>query len=117
MPALFWIPVVLNRIVETGPWAALNTPKRQPEAAWADRWARAHANAVENLAVFAPLALAVQLANLNSPATAAACMVYFFARLVHAPAYAAGVPVIRTLAFATGFFCQMKLASTLLQFI
>ena len=38
--------------------------------------------------------------------TASVCVVFFFARLAHAVIYAAGVPVLRTVAFATGFFCQ-----------
>jgi uncharacterized MAPEG superfamily protein len=85
-----------------------------PEAAWAERLMRAHANAVENLAVFAPLVLAVQVTGSASAGTEAACMIYFFARLAHVLAYVAAVPVLRTLAFAAGFFCQFRLAMALL---
>jgi uncharacterized MAPEG superfamily protein len=41
-------------------------------------------------------------------------MVYFWARLVHAAAYALGIPWVRTLAFAVGFLCQAVLARQLL---
>lgn len=113
--ALFCIPIVINRIAETGLWAALNTPKRGAEAAWAERLIRAHGNAIENIAVFAPLVLMVQFCHLNSPATVMACMLYFFARLGHVLAYTAGIPVLRTLAFVVGFLCQMELVAILLQ--
>ncbi|MBY0577599.1 MAG: MAPEG family protein [Burkholderiales bacterium] len=115
MTALFWVPYMANRIFELGAWATLKTPRLEPKAQWAERLMRAHANATENLAIFAPLVLAIQLTGMNTSATAAACMVYFFARLVHAAAYVAAIPVLRTLGFTAGFFCQMTLASTLLK--
>ncbi len=76
---------------------------------------RAHANAVENLVVFAPLVLALQITGMNTTITASACMVYFFARLAHVILYTFGVPLLRTLAFVTGVACQMILGLTLLQ--
>lgn len=114
MPALFWIPYILNRITELGVWGTLKVPKLRPDAPWADRLMRSHANAIENLAIFAPMVLAIQITGLNSPATAAICMAYFYARLVHVLAYVAAIPVIRTLAFTAGFVCQMGLALKLL---
>jgi uncharacterized MAPEG superfamily protein len=117
MTALFWVPIILNRITELGPWETLQTPTLRPEARWAERLIKAHANAVENLVIFAPLVLAIQLTGTGSSSTITACVVYFFARLVHVLAYVAAVPVLRTLAFAAGFFCQMTLALTLLKVI
>lgn len=114
MTALFWVPIIINRIAETGVWATLMPPQLQPKAQWAEMLRRAHANAVENLVVFAPLALAVQITSSNTTLTITACMVYFFARLVHVVAYIAAVPLVRTLAFTAGFFSQMALALTLL---
>lgn len=114
MTALFWVPTIINRIAETGVWATLMPPQLQPKAQWAERLKRAHANAVENLVIFAPLALAVQMTSASTATTATACMVYFFARLVHVAAYIAAVPLVRTLAFTAGFFGQMALALTLL---
>jgi uncharacterized MAPEG superfamily protein len=70
----------------------------------------AHANAVENLVVFAALVLAAQALGVSNGATAAACMVYFWARVVHLLAYTFAVPWVRTLGFAVGFFAQMTLA-------
>jgi len=117
MTALFWVPTVLNRIVELGAWETLQIPELRPKAGWAERLMKAHANAVENLVLFAPLVLAIQLTSTGTSATAVACLVYFFARLVHVLAYVAAIPVLRTIAFATGFFCQMTLALTALNVI
>ncbi len=75
---------------------------------------RAHVNAVENLVLFASLILAVEIVGANSSITATTSMIYFFARLVHVIAYTIALPVVRTLAFTIGFFCQISLALTLL---
>ena len=114
MTALLWAPYILNRIVEQGAWATLSVPRLSAEAQWAQRLMRAHANAVENLAIFAPLVLAIQFTGAGTSATATASMVYFVARLIHVVAYIMAIPVLRTLAFAAGFFCQLALAATLL---
>ncbi len=117
MTAFFWIPMIINRILETGVWATLLPPLLTPKAQWAERLKRAHANAVENLVVFAPLVLAIQVTNISTSATATACILYFFARMIHVIAYIAAVPLVRTLAFTVGFFSQMTLAVTLLKLI
>jgi uncharacterized MAPEG superfamily protein len=69
---------------------------------------------VENLVVFAPLAIAVHVANLSTAATATAAMVYFYARLVHFIVFTAGIPGVRTLSFLVGCGCQVVLAIALL---
>ncbi|MEQ1507613.1 MAG: MAPEG family protein [Myxococcota bacterium] len=106
--SVLWIPYVVNRIVEHGVWNALRNPNRddRPTAAWADRLMAAHANAVENLVVFAPLVLVAHAVGATGPATAGAAAVYFFARVTHAVVYTAGIPVARTLAFVAGFAAQ-----------
>ncbi len=115
MTALFWLPYIVNRIIELGVWATLSVPQLQPQAPWADRLMRAHVNAVENLVIFAPLLLVIQITGMNSSITATASMVYFFSRLIHVLAYLTAIPVVRTLAFSVGFFCQMALVLTLLR--
>ena len=72
-------------------------------------------NAVENLVVFAPLALAVHITGSGTHITAAACAVYFFARAAHYIIGILGIPIpFRTAAFFAGFLAQMALAGTLL---
>lgn len=75
---------------------------------------KAHANAVENLVIFAALVLAAHAAGVANSVTAGACVVYFWARVVHLLAYTFAVPWVRTLAFAVGFFAQAALAWQLL---
>ncbi len=72
-------------------------------------------NAVENLVVFAPLALAVHATGSGTFVTATASMVYFFARAAHFAIGILGVPIpFRTVAFLVGFLAQIALAGTLL---
>lgn len=116
MTCLFWVPYVLNRMAVRGLMGTMANPSANdaPLSAWADRSMAAHRNAVENLVVFAPLALAVHIMNMGSALTGWACAVFFFARLVHYLVYAAGIPVLRTLAFAVGWVVQVILALRLL---
>lgn len=116
MTGLFWIPYILPRIVENGFWTALWDPQgRMPTSApWAQRMLRAHQNAVENLAIFAPLVLTVQLTGSSNSMTAAACLIYFVARATHIVVYTLAIPVLRTFAFLAGFGAQAVLALTLL---
>jgi len=108
---VIWVPIIINRLAEMGPWKALSNPEPdvRPHANWAYRMAHAHRNAIENLVVFAPLAIIVQVLGLNSPMTAAAAAIFFFARVAHAVIYTFGIPLLRTIAFAIGFFCQIVL--------
>ena len=58
--ALMWIPYVLNRFAVWGINDTVGYPDNpKPLAPWAERLKRAHANAVENLVVFATLVLVV----------------------------------------------------------
>jgi uncharacterized MAPEG superfamily protein len=75
---------------------------------------RAHANAVENLVIFAPLVVAAALLNVNNAITLIAATIYLLARIVHYIAYTAGIPVIRTLAFQTGFVATVTIAIVIL---
>jgi uncharacterized MAPEG superfamily protein len=106
-----WIPIVLNRFYEIGVWPTLKNPQRgtQPHADWAYRLMNAHNNAVENLVVFAPLALAVHALGISAPMTALACALYFWSRVAHALVYAVGAPILRTIAFLIGFGAQAAL--------
>jgi uncharacterized MAPEG superfamily protein len=120
MTALFWIPYVLDRLAMRGLWATVADPKPEagePHSLWAQRAIRAHANAIENLAIFVPAVLAVHLLNLSSPATRIAAASFFFARLIHFIVYTLGVPVLRTLAFTVGWIAQIVLLARILNWI
>lgn len=117
--ALMWIPYMLARILTRGPMRTLGNPadpNAPPDPAWAERARRAHTNAVENLAVFAPLVVILALTGASTPATVLASKTYLGARLVHYVVYTAGIPVIRTLAFAAGFAAMFAIAGAVLGF-
>jgi len=111
MTGVMWIPYTLDRIMVRGLAGAMAnpSPNDKPQSPWAQR------NGVENLVIFAPLVLATQDLNVNlaTPTTTLACQLYFWSRLIHAAVYTAGIPVLRTLAFAGGFVAQVMLVLAL----
>ena len=112
---LMWVPYILDRIAVWGLTDTVGYPlDPKPQSAWAVRMKKAHANAVENLVVFAALVLAAQAVGVSNSVTATACVIYFWARVVHFLAYTFAWPWVRTLGFAVGFFCQMAIAWQLL---
>lgn len=115
LTAVIWIPYILDRIAVWGLMDAVGYPENpKPQSPWARRMMAAHANAVENLVVFAALVLAAHAAGVSNGAIVLACAVYFWARVVHLLAYTFAVPWVRTLAFAVGFGSQVTLAWQLL---
>jgi uncharacterized MAPEG superfamily protein len=112
LTGLLWVPYLVDRIMVRGLMGAMDNPKpkAKPQSAWAQRLYFAHTNAVDNLVLFAPLVLILDSRNVSTTLTAAACAVYFWARLVHAVVYAAGIPVVRSLAFTVGWLACAVLA-------
>jgi len=117
MTALFWVPYILNRLATRGAWAAVSSKKAETgetPTLWAQRAMRAHANAAENLIIFAPAVLIASAIGVSTPATQTAAAVYFFARLIHFLVYTLGVPVLRTLSFAVGWAAQIVILVSIL---
>lgn len=115
LTAILWIPYILNMIAVRGLLQAVGYPENpQPLAGWAAKMKAGHANAVENLVVFATLVLVANAAGISNATTVLACEIYFWARLVHVLAYTFAVPWVRTLAFVAGFGCQAAIALQLL---
>jgi uncharacterized MAPEG superfamily protein len=115
LTAVLWAPYTLRLILQMGPVAAFWNPYHETplEAPWAQRAKRAHTNAVENLAIFAPLAIAVHILGLGNPLTAFACTLFFLVRAAHYVTYLLAVPLVRTLLFLVGFGCQSVLGARL----
>ena len=102
--ALMWIPYILNILSRNRISDAVGYPDSPlVMALWAERLKKAHYNAVENLVVFAALVLVANAMDISNNATTSAAPAFFWARLVHAVAYGAGIPWGRTLAFAVGW--------------
>jgi uncharacterized MAPEG superfamily protein len=109
--ALLWIPYVLNRFAVCGITDTVGYPA-VPKllSPWAERLKKAHANAVENLVVFAALVFAANALGLSGGLIATAAIIYFWSRVVHALAYTFALPWVRTLGFTGGFVAQMLVA-------
>jgi len=116
LTGLLWVPYVLNRLL-VGP-GLLHEVGYPAEATvlspWAARLKKAHENAIQNLPVFGVLVLASHVAGISNEATVWAAIIYFWARVAHAVAYASGIPWVRTLSFSVGFGSQALFAYLLL---
>jgi uncharacterized MAPEG superfamily protein len=103
------------------PASAARSPAPRRTAAglaeWAQRAIKAHYNAIENLAIFAPIVLIAQLLGISNGATKAAVVVYFFARLAHYVVYSGGIPAARTLTFTAGWLAQIAIIASILRWI
>lgn len=113
--AVMWMPYVVNTIMVRGLMDAVGYPE-EPKAlsGWATKMKAAHYNAVENLVVFAALVLIANAAGVSNDVTVTACQIYFWARVVHLLSYTFAVPWVRTIAFVTGWGCQVALILQLL---
>jgi uncharacterized MAPEG superfamily protein len=116
LTGVLWIPYILDRAMVRGLMGsmAIPSPNDKPQSPWARRLQAAHYNAVENLVIFAPLVLILNIQHHSTQSTVIACAVYFWARLAHAVIYALGLPVLRTLAFSVGFLAQAALVLAVL---
>ncbi|MFK7926718.1 MAG: MAPEG family protein [Myxococcota bacterium] len=113
--ALMWMPYILNSFVVRGLMPTMSYPDDPPPLSpWAQRAHRAHNNAVQNLALFAPLVLALAILDQRGDAIAIATIVYFAARILHFVVYVAKIPLVRTVAFLTGWGAVVFLGIQLL---
>jgi len=81
----------------------------EPLTGVAARMERAWRNFLETFALFAAAVLAVQLAGRGSDQTALGAQLYFWARLVYVPVYAAGIPYLRSAVWAVGLWGLLQL--------
>jgi uncharacterized MAPEG superfamily protein len=110
LTAILWIPYTLNTIAVRGLMDAVGYPADpKPLAGWAQKMKAAHANAVENLVVFAALVLIANAAGVSNETTVLACTVFLWSRVVHLLAYTFAIPWVRTLSFVAGFACQVAI--------
>ncbi len=113
---LLWIPYIIDRALVRGLVDSVGYPENpKPQSPWAARLMKAHANAIENLVLFAALVLIAQDAGISNSTTVGACSLYFWARVVHAVSYTMALPWVRTLSFSAGFVAQTMIAVQLLK--
>lgn len=95
---------VLTAIPAVGlPMLAGNRDNLPPLTGIALRAQRAHLNLLESLAIFAIFVLVAQLTGRANATTALGSMLFFWARVVHAIVYLAGIPWVRTAAWLVSF--------------
>lgn len=112
LTGLLWVPYVVDRCMVRGLSGTMAnpSPRAKAQSPWAQRLYFAHTNAVDNLVLFAPLVLILDSRNVSTDITAAACAVFFWARLAYTVVYTAGIPVLRTLTFAIAWAACAVLA-------
>jgi uncharacterized MAPEG superfamily protein len=89
---------VLGATAQVGfPALAGNREGLPPITGWDDRAARAHRNMLESLVLFAALVLTAVVANKTNSTTLLGAQLFFWARLVYALVFIAGIPWLRTL--------------------
>lgn len=82
------------------PKLAGNREGLPPITGWAGRAQRAHRNMLENLVLFAALVLITIVAGKANSTTLLGAQMFFWARLVYAVVYIAGIPFLRTAVWA-----------------
>lgn len=119
MTGLMWFPYIISLIRQKGARAAIMDGQNDVTLTkpWARRAKRAHTNAIENIAIFGFLVIALHLMELGTELTATVSAIYFSVRVIHWLVYTGGLPVVRTVFFFLGFICQMILAATLVGLI
>ena len=88
--------------------------ERAPKGVLPRRLKRALKNLLETFPAFAALALALAVAGRTGGAGALGAHLYFWSRVAYLPLYAAGVPVLRTVAFFAGYLGLLMMAYRLL---
>jgi uncharacterized MAPEG superfamily protein len=88
---------VMGATLQVGlPTLAGNREALAPCTGWAGRATRAHHNMLENLVLFAALVLVAVFAGRTNGTTLLGAQLFFWARLVYAVVYLAGIPWLRT---------------------
>lgn len=85
-----------------------------PLSPLAGRLKRAQANFFETFPFFAAAAIAVVVAGRATDHTALAAQIYFWARVIYLPLYAAGVPYVRSLVWLASIVAVLTLVFALL---
>ncbi len=108
---LLWVPYIVSEITTRGLSRAVGYPTGFYDdlPAWAQRCHRAHMNLVENLVPFAALVLIAHVAGVASDLTALGARLFFWARIAQTVVHVAGIPWLRTLAFAAGWIGNLMI--------
>jgi uncharacterized MAPEG superfamily protein len=91
------VVAVQGAMMQVGLAALAGNREGMPEIkGWGGRAARAHRNMLENLVLFAILVIAAVLSEKTNGTTLLGAQIFFWARVVYALVYLAGIPWLRT---------------------
>lgn len=82
-------------------WALGPQDERREQPVVADRIERALKNYTETFAGFAALALVIALTEQSNGTSALGAALWFWARVAYIPAFASGIPLVRSVAWLT----------------
>lgn len=110
---LIGIPAI-EAILKNGALVQASSRDDLPEpTVFNKRATRLRNNMMENLAMFAPLVLIANAADISTGATVIGAQLFFFARIVHTIIYLAGWPMIRPIFWFAGVVGILMIAFSL----
>lgn len=119
LTGVLWVPVVIGYVMTRGPLkpSDYKIAPTSPLPAWVNRANRAQANAVENLATFAPVVLIAHAAGISTAVTVMSAAVYFYVRVAHAVVHITGFSRFktRTVLFTVAWIAFLTFAIELLR--
>ena len=119
LTGVLWIPVVIGYVLTRGPLKPSDYKVASTSTLphWVNRANRAHINAVENLAVFAPVVLIAHAVGVTTSVTETCAAVYFYARAAHAVVHITGFSLFmaRTVLFTVAWVAFIAFAIELLR--
>jgi len=106
--SVLWVPPIIGQVINGGFLIADDYKKLRDYADypdWVRRANRAHLNLVEQFGAFAGVVLVAHLAGVSDGLTVACAAIFFWARIVHAVVFIAGVTVVmaRTVVFTVAW--------------
>ena len=117
-----WLLLVAASLIRARAWTPAglmvafgNRENMGEPSAFAGRCERAARNMLENLVLFAALALTASIAGITDPQVELGARVFFWARIVYIPIYLAGIPFLRTLTWLVGVIGMAMIFGAILQ--
>lgn len=111
---LILIPAA-ESIIRNGAMAQAGPRDNLPDpSVFNKRATRLKNNMIENMMLFAPLVLLASLTGVSTGNTILGAQIFFYARIIHAVIYLAGLPMIRPLAWMVSLVGIIMIALALL---
>ena len=120
--AITWALLLVASLIRARAWtpkglmfAMSNREGAAEPTGLALRTDRAAKNMLENLALFAPLAIVAAVGGVNDPQVELGARIFFWARLAYIPIYMVGIPVARTAVWAISVIGMGMIVASIVQ--